>query len=115
MAYLIETFDKPGALPLRLAVRDKPLAYLEENKESLISCGAKLDDDGENAYGGLYLVDFETRTQAEDFIAADPYFQANLFREVRLIRWRKAYLDGKNFLTEGSLVCSPGPVPEATE
>jgi uncharacterized protein YciI len=49
MAYLIETFDKPGALPLRLAVRDKPLAYLEENKESLIACGAKLDDDGENA------------------------------------------------------------------
>lgn len=34
MAYLIETFDKPGALPLRLAVRDKHLAYLEEKSHS---------------------------------------------------------------------------------
>jgi uncharacterized protein len=98
MAYLIETFDKPGALPLRLAVRDKHLTYLEENKELLIACGAKLDDDGENAHGGIYLADVETRAQAEAFIAADPFFQADLFREVRVIRWRKAYLDGKNHL-----------------
>jgi uncharacterized protein YciI len=98
MAYLIETFDKPGALPLRLAVRDKHLAYLEENKELLIACGAKLDDDGENANGGIYLADVETRAQAEAFIAADPFSQAGLFREVRVIRWRKAYLDGKSYL-----------------
>lgn len=98
MAYLIETFDKPGALPLRLAIRDKHLAYLEENKALLIACGAKLDDDGENADGGIYLVDVETRAQAQSFITADPFYQADLFREVRVIRWRKAYLDGKNCL-----------------
>lgn len=102
MAFLIETFDKPAALPLRLAVSDKHLAYLEQNKELLIACGAKLDDDGDNADGGIYLVDMESRAEAEAFIAADPFFQAGLFREVRVIRWRKAYLDRKNYLAEAT-------------
>jgi uncharacterized protein YciI len=37
MTYPIETFDKPGALPLRLAVRDKHLAYLEEDKRQRVT------------------------------------------------------------------------------
>jgi uncharacterized protein YciI len=96
--YLIETFDRPGAGALRLAVRDEHLAYLDSRMKLLLACGAKLDDDWEAASGGIYLLDVATRTEAEAFIAADPFSKAGLFREVTICRWRKAYLDGRKML-----------------
>jgi uncharacterized protein YciI len=96
--YLIETYDKPGTEALRLAVRKEHLGYLDSRAELLLACGAKLSDDGHSASGGIYLVDVEERAEAEEFIAADPFTQAGLFRDVVIARWRKAYLDGRNCL-----------------
>lgn len=98
MAYMIETFDKPGAAELRAATRDRHLEYLETHKALLLACGAKLNDDGSGAGGGLYVVDLETREEAEQFIAADPFSTVALFERVVIQRWRKAYVDGRSHL-----------------
>jgi uncharacterized protein YciI len=98
MPFIIETFDKPNHAHVRQRVRETHLAYLEANKARLLACGAKLDDDGNHASGGLYIVDVETREAAERFIASDPFFLAELFERVTVTRWRKAYLDGTGYL-----------------
>lgn len=98
MPYLIETYDKPGFESLRLAVREEHLRYLDSRAELLLACGAKLSDDGRTASGGIYLLDVEDRSAADQFIAADPFSRAGLFQAVVIERWRKAYLDGKNCL-----------------
>ncbi|WP_337997689.1 YciI family protein [Oleispirillum naphthae] len=98
MPYLIETFDKPDSLPLRMAVRDKHLEFLVENASLLLACGAKLNDDGTDLGGGIYIVAVETREAAEDFIGRDPFHAAGLFARVAITRWRKAYVDGRNYL-----------------
>jgi uncharacterized protein YciI len=92
MPYLIETFDKPGHQQLRRETRDEHLRFLEANKALLLACGAKLAD------GGLYVVDLETRDEAERFIADDPFSRVELFERVTITRWRKAYLAGRCFL-----------------
>ena len=94
MPYIIETFDKPDHQAHRQLHRPEHLVFLEDNKHLLLACGAKLHDDGVDAGGGLYIVDLDTREAAEKFIAADPFFKANLFERVTITRWRKAYLDG---------------------
>ncbi|MBB5216635.1 YciI family protein [Parapusillimonas granuli] len=98
MPYLIETFDKPHTQALRQALRDKHLDYLEENKALLLACGAKLDDDGLGGSGSVYIVDVDTRAEAEQFVNADPFAQGGLFERMNITRWRKAYLDGKCYL-----------------
>jgi uncharacterized protein YciI len=98
MPFMIETFDKPGHAHVRAAERSAHLQYLESNKGLLLACGAKLDDQGEYASGGLYLVALESREAAEAFIEADPFWQAHLFERVNITRWRKAYLDGRGYL-----------------
>lgn len=98
MPYLIETFDKPGAQALRQASRDEHLAFLADEAKLLLACGAKLSDDGSQATGGFYIVDLDTREAAQDFIARDPFSRVQLFSEVRITRWRKAYLNGECFL-----------------
>lgn len=98
MPYLIETFDKPGQQELRRDTRDEHLRFLEANKALLLACGAKLADDGSDLGGGLYVVDLDTRDEAERFIADDPFSRVNLFERVTITRWRKAYLAGQCFL-----------------
>ncbi|AGW94221.1 MULTISPECIES: YciI family protein [Cupriavidus] len=98
MPYLIETVDKPAHQHVRQATRASHLEYLEANKALLLACGAKLNDDGSDAGGGIYIVDVETREAAQQFIDADPFAEAGLFAEVRIVRWRKAYLGGVRFI-----------------
>jgi len=98
MPYLIETFDKPGQQQLRRDTRDEHLRFLEANKALLLACGAKLADDGSDLGGGLYVVDLDTRDEAERFIADDPFSRVQLFERVTITRWRKAYLAGQCFL-----------------
>ncbi|MYN12608.1 YciI family protein [Pusillimonas sp. TS35] len=98
MPYLIETFDKPHSQALRQSVRDKHLDFLEENKALLLACGAKLEDDGTGGTGSVYIVDVETRAEAEDFVNRDPFAIAGLFERMTITRWRKAYLDGECYL-----------------
>ncbi|CAB3648260.1 hypothetical protein LMG26685_02555 [Achromobacter mucicolens] len=94
MPYIIETFDKPNHQDMRQQHRAKHLEYLDANKALLLACGAKLQDDGKDAGGGLYIVDVDTREAAQQFIDADPFAQADLFDRVTITRWRKAYVDG---------------------
>jgi uncharacterized protein YciI len=98
MPYLIETWDKPGHQQLRKDIRDEHLAFLNRHKHLLLACGAKLEDDGADQGGGIYIVDLDTRAQAEALIAEDPFFQAQLFERVSIVRWRKAYVAGQCYL-----------------
>lgn len=98
MPYIIETFDKPGSMPLRMATRAEHLKFLDENKHLLLACGAKLHDDGTDIGGGLYVVNVDTREEAERIIQADPFYKVELFERVNITRWRKAYVDGKSYL-----------------
>ncbi|WP_027014042.1 YciI family protein [Comamonas composti] len=95
MPFVIETFDKPGHQAVRQAHRPAHLEFLQAHSHLLLACGAKLHDDGQDLGGGLYLVDLETREQAQAFIEADPFYQAQLFEKISITRWRKAYLAGE--------------------
>ena len=98
MPYIIETWDKPDHQQLRQKLRPAHLEFLERHAPKLLACGAKLNDDGSDAGGGLYVIDVDDRAQAQAFIEADPFHAEGLFREVRITRWRKAYLDGRSHL-----------------
>ena len=98
MPYIIETFDKPGHQQVRQAHRAAHLEFLDQHKELLLACGAKLDDAGKDLGGGLYVVALDSREQAQRFIEADPFHAAGLFERLTLTRWRKAYVAGQCFL-----------------
>jgi uncharacterized protein YciI len=94
MPFIIETWDKPNHQSVRQQARAEHLRYLEKIAPLLIACGAKLNDDGSDAGGGIYIVDLDSRAEAEALITADPFTAADLFERVAIRRWRKAYVDG---------------------
>lgn len=97
MPFFIETTDKPGIGAQRADLRPEHLTYLESQKSLLITVGAKLDDEGK-PIGSVYVVDLDTREEAEAFIAADPFSKADLFAETRVIAFRKAFVDGVSYV-----------------
>ncbi|MCI0753884.1 YciI family protein [Teichococcus vastitatis] len=98
MPYMIQATDKPDALALRTSTRPAHLKFLAENAAKLLACGALLDEATGEGIGSLYILDTEDRAEAEAFIAADPFSSAGVFGETRVVRWRKAYLDGRSYL-----------------
>ncbi len=97
MPYLIETWDKAEHAPVRQARRPEHLAWLEAQRLLLLACGAKLNDDGA-AFGSFYIVDVDSREEAERFIEADPFSRVGLPERVVITRWRMSFLDRRSYL-----------------
>ena len=93
MPYAIITKDKPGFASVREAHQTAHKKYLDQNKHLLLAAGAMLSDDGTAAHGGVLLVDVESREEAEAFVHNDPFWDAGLFENVTITRWRKAFFD----------------------
>jgi len=91
--YVIITKDKPDALALRNEVRPAHIDYLVANQHRLLSAGAQIEDDGSGGSGGVIIVDTDDRTEAEDFIANDPFTKAGLFEDIQVRRRRKAFFN----------------------
>jgi uncharacterized protein YciI len=98
MPFLIETFDNPDREHLRKEVLSEHLRFLAAHAPKLIACGSKKKDDGSDLGGGIYIVDVDNRGDAEAFIAQDPYMLAGLFERIEIIRWNKAYVDGRCYM-----------------
>lgn len=95
MPFLIDATDKPNSADLRAKARPEHLEFLKASLPKLLAAGAKLSDDGASAHGSAYIVDVETRAEAEAFINADPFTKAGLFGDIRITRWRKGFFDFK--------------------
>jgi len=97
MLFTIICTDKPDALALRQATRDRHLAYLTDVVAQVVHAGPMMSPDGVPC-GSLLIVEAPDREAAATFAAADPYAQAGLFESVvireHIIRFRDGALVG---------------------
>ena len=86
--FVLICHDKPGALDLRIATRERHLAWVGENRANVVRAGPLFDDAGAMA-GSLFVIEVANRAEVEAFTAADPYAQAGLFERVEILNWRQ--------------------------
>ena len=99
MAYAIITRDKAGSGPLREKFQAAHKRYLDDhNDRLLLAGGAMLDDGGTTPHGGILIIDTDDRSEAEAFVAADPFSTCGLFESVFITRWRKAFFQHQRFV-----------------
>lgn len=89
MYFHIQCKDKPNSMDLRMATRDKHLAYLKGFTDNLYLAGPTIADDGKTVTGSVIIVDVDDKAAAEAFCAGDPYAQAGLFESVTINPFRK--------------------------
>ncbi len=97
MAWLILCDDSEDGPRLRAdpTLMDAMWAYECDHKDRLLLAGSLREDDRATKTGSVFLLDVETRAEAEAFVAADPTTRAGLRGKVE-IRWLNvAILDAR--------------------
>ncbi len=93
MLFAVICTDKPASLDLRIATRDRHLAYLETYAAQIRQAGPLLDAAGRPC-GSLLLVEVADRAAADGFAEADPYARVGLFESTVIRPYREVYRDG---------------------
>ncbi|WP_369265721.1 YciI family protein [Streptomyces sp. R35] len=88
MEFLCYHRDRPGSV----ALRDKPLeehwSYMDGYAAEMIARGPTFGGDGETPTGSVHIVDLPDPAAARAFAFDEPNYQAGVYRDVLLRRWR---------------------------
>lgn len=84
MIYLFHLLDRPGAGPLRQAIRPQHKAYLAQVAERIAFAGPLVSDDGQTMVGSVLAIDFPDREAALRWQEQEPFTQAGLYAEVKV-------------------------------
>ena len=79
--------DRPGSATLRDELLEQHWSYMDNYAEVMIARGPTLTADGD-ATGSVHIVDLPDPAAARAFAFDEPNYQAGVYRDVLLRRWR---------------------------
>ncbi|MFJ8924125.1 hypothetical protein B046DRAFT_00711 [Streptomyces sp. LamerLS-316] len=88
MEYLCYHRDRSGSLPLRDELLEAHWSYMDGYAKEMIARGPTLADDGDTPTGSIHIVDLPDPAAARAFAFDEPNYQAGVYRDVLLRRWR---------------------------
>jgi uncharacterized protein YciI len=80
--------DRPGSLALREQLVEEHWSYMDRYAAEMIARGPTFADDGETLTGSVHIVDLPDLAAARAFAFDEPGYQAGVYRDVLLRRWR---------------------------
>jgi uncharacterized protein YciI len=80
--------DRPGSMPLRDEWLEAHWSYMDRFTAEMIARGPTLADDGETPTGSVHILDRPDSAAARAFAFDEPNYQAGVYRDVLLRRWR---------------------------
>jgi uncharacterized protein len=80
--------DRPGSTALRDELLEAHWSYMDRYAKELIARGPTLADDRDTATGSVHIVDLPDPAAARAFAFDEPNYQAGVYRDVLLRRWR---------------------------
>ena len=82
MLYVLICEDRKDSLDVRLANRDKHLAFIGDLGERVRLAGPMLSDDGEGMVGSILIIEADSAADIQAIADSDPYALAGLFEKV---------------------------------
>ncbi|HZP53294.1 YciI family protein [Actinocrinis sp.] len=80
--------DRPGSGDLRDELVEEHWSYMDRFAEQMIARGPTLTDDREAATGSVHILDLPDSAAARAFAFDEPNYQAGVYRDVLIRRWR---------------------------
>ncbi|ANP49245.1 uncharacterized protein YciI [Streptomyces griseochromogenes] len=80
--------DRVGSVPLREELLEEHWSYMDRYAAEMIARGPTFADDGETPTGSVHIVDLPDSAAARAFAFDEPNYQAGVYRDVLLRRWR---------------------------
>ncbi|MEV6264811.1 YciI family protein [Streptomyces sp. NPDC051784] len=112
MEFLCYHRDRPDSLPLREELQEEHWSYMDGYAEEMIARGPTFSTDGETVTGSVHILGLPDAAAARTFAFDEPNYQAGVYRDVMLRRWRDTLgrtmwdfpggdTDGRRFLVLG--------------
>ena len=79
--------DRPGSVRLRDELAERHWSYMDQYQAQMIARGPTLADDG-TPTGSVHILDLPGPAAARAFAFDEPNYQAGVYRDVLLRRWR---------------------------
>jgi uncharacterized protein len=80
--------DRPGSVTLRDELLEEHWSYMDRYQAEMIARGPTLADDRDTPTGSVHIVDLADPAAAREFAFDEPNYQAGVYRDVLLRRWR---------------------------
>ncbi|KOV86881.1 hypothetical protein ADL01_05790 [Streptomyces sp. NRRL WC-3618] len=88
MEFLCYHRDRPDSLPLRHELLEAHWSYMDQYAKEMIARGPTFADDGDTLTGSVHILDLPDPATARAFAFDEPGYQAGVYRDVLLRRWR---------------------------
>ena len=93
MLYVVRFTDRPDRLATRQEFLPAHIAWLDQHKDMILVAGSLRPDPGEEAVGGLWIVDAKDRRTIETLLLTDPFWVQGLRNTCEIMYWSKAFPD----------------------
>ena len=80
--------DRPGSVALREELLEEHWCYMDRYQAQMIARGPTLAGDGDTPTGSVHIVGLPDPAAARAFAFDEPNYQAGVYRDVLLHRWR---------------------------
>src|SRR2546430_2270389 len=80
--------DRRGSVALRDELLEEHRFYMDRYAKEMIARGPTLADDGDTPTGSVHIIDLPDPVAARAFAFDEPNYQAGVYRDVLLRRWR---------------------------
>ncbi|MFL6077083.1 MAG: YciI family protein [Mycobacteriales bacterium] len=80
--------DRPGSLPLRRELAEEHWSYMDRFAAGMVARGPTFAADGDTPTGSVHILDLPDSAAARAFAFDEPNYQAGVYRDVLLRRWR---------------------------
>jgi uncharacterized protein YciI len=80
--------DRPGSMALRPGLLEEHWSYMDRYAGELIARGPTFAGDRDTPSGSVHIVDLPDPAAARAFAFDEPNYQAGVYRDVLLRRWR---------------------------
>ena len=80
--------DRHGSVALRDELLEEHWSYMDRYAAEMIARGPTLANDGDTPTGSMHIVDLPDSATARAFAFDEPNYQAGVYRDVLLRRWR---------------------------
>jgi uncharacterized protein YciI len=87
MEFLCYHRDRPGSLPLRDELLEEHWSYMDRYAKEMIARGPTFAPD-DTVTGSVHILDLPDADAARAFAFDEPNYQAGVYRDVLLRRWR---------------------------
>ena len=93
MLFIARFHDKPGIAERRAELLEEHFAWLNANKDRVLLAGSVRTDVGGESLGGLWIIEAESKADAESVYQGDPFFANGLRSNVEVFHYVKANAD----------------------